>query len=311
MRMLSYVSVFFILSFAVLTGPVAHGKKLRVVTTTQDPAAITRAIGGDRVTIVTLSKGYQDPHYLDVKPSYMLSLSRADLLVWIGLDMEIGYLPALVQGARNPGIADGAPGSLNLSRHLTVLGAGGTVDRALGDLHALGNPHYWLDPENGRKMARAIARRLTELDPKGGSLYADNLAAFETRLDEKEKEWAARLAPLSGREIVTYHSSWDYFVARYNLVVVGHVEPKPGVPASASHTLALIKTVRAKKVPIILMEVYYDERIPKLIASKSDARVVSIANSVGGAKGVDDYFALFDTIVEALETALGPSAGTD
>lgn len=292
------------LVLALATPGLASAKKLQIVTTTPDPGSLAEAIGGNRVRVTSLAKGYQDPHFLEAKPSYMLALNKADLVIYIGLDLEIAYLPSLLQGARNAKIQTGKVGHLDLSSSITSMGGtGGVVDRSRGDLHPKGNPHYWLDPENARAMARAIAARLIEIDPDGKETYETNLAAFEKKLDSKEAEWKQRMAPLANMPIITYHTSWDYFVGRYQIDVVGHIEPKPGVPPSPAHTLELIKTARAKNASVILMETFYDERVPELVASKSNARVVSVPNSVGGDEESGDYFALMDHITKSLISA--------
>lgn len=275
--------------------------KLIVVTTTEDPAALTRAVGGERVEVTALAKGYQDPHFLDAKPSYMVLLHKADLVEVIGLELEAGYLGALLSGARNDALMPGQQGYLDLSQAIRPLEVASGADRAQGDIHPNGNPHYWLDPENGRLMARAIAARLVALDPDGKATYNGNLAAFETALTAKQADWAQRMAPLRGAPIVTYHRSWSYFVARYGLTVVGFVEPKPGVPPAPMHTLELIKLIEAQKVKVILMEAFYDRRVPDLIAQKTPVHVAAVPNSVGGEEQVHTYLDLFETIVATLE----------
>lgn len=276
--------------------------RINVVSTTQDPAALATAIGGDRVSLTVLCKGYQDPHFLDAKPSFMVALNRADLLLSIGLELEVGYLPTLINGARNPKIGVGQPGNLDLSKFIVPLEAGNS-DRSLGDVHPGGNPHYWLDPENARLMARAIAARLTALDPAGKSVFDTNLAAFEKTLTEKQVEWSRRLAPLSGKPILTFHRSWSYLAARFKLNVAGYVEPKPGIPPSPSHTLELIRQVPAQGIRVILMENFYDKRAPELIASKTGAKLVMVPSSVGGEDSIQTYIQLIDAIVSALELA--------
>lgn len=277
--------------------------KLNVVSTTQDPAAITRAVGGDRVNVTSLCKGYQDPHFLEAKPSYMVDLNRADLVEYIGLELEIGYLPSLLVGARNNKLAFGQPGNLDLSQFITPLEVVPVADRGQGDIHPNGNPHYWLDPENARAMARGIAGRLSALDPDGKAAYSANLAAFEQTLAEKEADWARRLTPLAGKPIVAYHKSWSYFVARYKLEVVGYVEPKPGIPPTPAHTLELLKLIEQRGVKALLVESYYDRRVPDLIASKTGVKTVFVPNSVNGEEEVDTYFKLLDKIVSELEKA--------
>ena len=280
--------------------------RLNVVTTTQDPAALVRAIGGDRVSVKALAKGYQDPHFVDAKPTYMVDLNRADLFIVIGLDLEIGYAASLITGSHNDKIGFGQSGYLDLSQFIAPLEVVPAADRGQGDIHPAGNPHYWLDPENGRLMARGIAQRMSELDPEGKATYAANLATFEKTLTVKEAEWAKKLARLSGQPIITYHRSWTYFARRYHLEVVDFVEPKPGIPATPGHTLELIKLVQSKGVKLILMEVFYDKRYPELIASKSSAKLAAVPNSVGGIESVTNYFELFDAIVATVTTAIGP-----
>ena len=291
-----------LLAAALVTAPAQA--RLNVVTTTQDPAAITRAIGRDRVDVKALCKGYQDPHFLDAKPTFMVALHHADLFVVIGLDLEIGYAPPLIGGSHNENIAPGQPGYLDLSQFIRPLEVIPVADRGQGDIHPNGNPHYWLDPENGRLMARGIAARLGQLDPEGKAKYEANLAAFEKELTSKEGEWAARMKALSGQPVVTFHQSWSYFAKRYGFEVVGTVEPKPGIPPTAQHTLEIIKLVRQRNVKIVLMENFYDRRMPDLIASNTSAKVVQVPNSVGGEESVKTYFDLFDRITSSIETAV-------
>jgi zinc/manganese transport system substrate-binding protein len=178
------------------------------------------------------------------------------------------------------------------------------VTRAMGDVHPYGNPHYWTDPENGRVVARSLAKRLSALDPPGAPVYAKNLAAFEARLNQKMAEWQAKMKPYYGLEVVTFHDSWPNFAKRFRLVVVGHVEPKPGIPPTPSHTLDIIRLIQAKKVPLILVEPYFDTKTPKYIASKSGATVLVFYPSVGGTPAIKDYFALFDVNIDNLVAAV-------
>ena len=288
--------------------PLPAFAKLNIVTTTQDPAAITRAIGGDRVSVTALCKGFQDPHFLDAKPSYMLQINKADLVEDIGLELEVGYLPSLITGARNGKVQPGTPGFLDLSQFVKPLEIVPLADRGEGDVHVNGNPHYWLDPENGRAIARGVAVRLTEIDGAGKDTYAANLATFEKTLDVKEAEWAKRMAPFAGQPFVTFHKSWSYFAKRYNIDIVAFVEPKPGIQPTAQHTVEVIKTVAAKKAKVILMENFYDRRSPDQIAAHTSARVAFVPNSVGGDESVKTYFDLFDTIISGIEKAAGSAS---
>lgn len=291
------------------TGAAAQAK-LNVVTTLQDLASIAQSVGGDRVEATSIAKGYQDPHFVDAKPSFVLKLSRADLLVVAGLELEIGYLPPLIDQSRNRKIQPGSNGYLDASVGCDILGRPtGQVTRAMGDVHPYGNPHYWTDPENGRVIARSIARRLSAIDAAGQATYASNLATFEARLTQKEAEWQAKMKPYNGLEVVTFHDSWPNFAKRFHLVVVGHIEPKPGIPPTPSHTLEIIQMIQAKKVALILVEPYFDTKTPKYIAGKSGATVLMFYPSVGGTPASKDYFALFDTNIDNLVAAMEARAG--
>lgn len=278
---------------------------VRVVTSTSDLASIAQSVGGRRVEAISLAKGYQDPHFVEPKPSFILRLSRADLLIVAGLDLETGYLPPLLDQSRNAKIRPGSAGYLDASVGCEILERpSGVVTRAMGDVHPFGNPHYWLDPRNGRVIARAVAAKLGALDPAGAAEYKANLAAFEARLTEGEKRWDALLAPFAGTEVVTYHNSWPNFLKRFKLKAAGYVEPKPGVPPSPAHTIALINLMRTKRIPVILMEPYFDERGPQSTAQKTGAKLLTFIPSVGGVPAAKDYVALFDYDVKLLADAL-------
>jgi zinc/manganese transport system substrate-binding protein len=278
---------------------------VRVVSTIQDFASIADSVGGKRVETFSLSRGYQDPHFVEPKPSFILKLSRADLLIVAGLDLEVGYLPPLLDQSRNAKIRPGGPGYLDASSGCDVLERPtGVVTRAMGDVHPFGNPHYWLDPGNGRVIARAIAAKLSTIDPPGAAEYRSNLAAFEAKLAEAEKRWEAALAPYAGVELVTYHNSWPNFLKRFRLKAAGYVEPKPGIPPSPAHTVELINLMNARKIPVILMEPYFDERSPRAVAQKTGATLLRFVPSVGGVPQAKDYIALFDYDVKILADAL-------
>ena len=283
----------------------AFAAKLNVVSTLQDFASIAESIGGNRVETYALAKGYQDPHFVEAKPSFIVRLSRADLLIAAGLELEIGYLPPLIDQSRNARIHPGNPGYLDASTGCDILQRPtGQVTRAMGDVHPYGNPHYWTDPDNGRIIARSIAARLTELDPSGKATFDANLAAFETKLAAKEKAWDATMAPYAGTKIVTFHDSWPNFAKHFKLFVAGHVEPKPGIPPSPSHTLEIINLIQSQKIPVILVEPYFDSKTPNFIASKTGAAVVIFYPSVGGIPEIKDYFDLFDRNIGAFIAAM-------
>lgn len=284
--------------------------QLNVVATTEDLASLAREIGGDRVKVTGLAKGYQDPHNVDPKPSFILAVSRADVLIAVGRELEIGWLPPLVTQSRNRKIQPGSAGYLDASLGVKILEIPtGQITRAMGDVHPLGNPHYWLDPENGRRMARAIRDKFSELAPNDRAGFASRYAAFDARLAAAEKRWDATMAPYKGTKVVTYHRSWPNFMERFGLNVVGYVEPKPGIAPSPSHTLGLIDEMKRQKIRLIVMESYFDPRTPQSIATQAGARVVTLAPSVGGEKSITDYIKLFDYNVGMLSAALRQATG--
>ncbi|HEY7368769.1 MAG TPA: metal ABC transporter substrate-binding protein [Thermoanaerobaculia bacterium] len=278
---------------------------VQVVTTLQDFASIASSVGGSRIETFALAKGYQDPHFVDPKPSFVLKLHKADLFVAAGLELEIGYLGPLLDQSRNEKIRPGARGYLDASVGCDILDRPtGTVTRAMGDVHPFGNPHYWVDPENGRIIARAIAARLSQIEPAGRADFEKNLAAFDARLTEKAKEWEAKMAPYAGTKVVSFHNSWPNFAKRFKISIVGFVEPKPGIPPTPAHTLEIINLITAEKVPLILIEPYFDSKTPDFIASKTGAKVVRFYPSVGGLPEIKDYFSLFDYDIDAFVNAM-------
>lgn len=283
---------------------------LNVVTTTEDLAAIAREVGGDRVKVEALSRGYQDPHFVEAKPSFVLKLNKADLLIAVGRELELGWLPPLITQSRNAKIQPGANGYLDASLTARILEIPtGQITRAMGDVHPQGNPHYWLDPSNGRRVAQAVARKLSSLRPDDAAYFAQREADFAKRLAAAEKRWDALMAPYKGTKVVTYHRSWPNFAERFGLNVIGYVEPRPGIPPSPSHTLDLIREMKRQNVKLILVEPYFDLKTPKAVARETGARVVVLLPSVGGEKGVDDYIKLFDQDVDKLVAAIRETGG--
>jgi zinc/manganese transport system substrate-binding protein len=297
------------LTFAFLLGVsrlVSAQTALNVVTTTEDMAAIAREVGGDKIKVTPLAKGYQDPHFVEAKPSFVLTLNRADLLIVVGRDLEIGWLPPLITQSRNARIQPGSNGYLDPSQSAKILELPtGTITRAMGDVHPLGNPHYWLDPENGRRIATAIKDRLSQLDAANAAYYAQREADFGRRLAEAQQRWKARMAPYKGLKVITYHRSWANFADAFGLDVIGYVEPKPGIPPTPQHTLDVMNAMKAQNVKLILVEPYFDLKTPKSIAEKSGGQVVVLAPSVGGVPAAADYFKLFDTDIQLLVDAIG------
>src|SRR6202171_3572168 len=213
----------------------AAAKKLNVITATTDLASLAQEIGGDKINVESMAKGYQDPHFVEAKPSFLLKLRQADLLVVVGLQLEIGWLPPLITQSGNPRIQVGAPGYLDASQFAEILEIPqGTVTRAEGDVHPLGNPHYWLDPDNGRRIARGIASKLADLDPADGASFQQRFQDFDKRLTAAEQKWDAEMKPYRGRKVVTYHRSLPNFAKHFGLDVIGYVEPRPGIPPTPS-----------------------------------------------------------------------------
>lgn len=285
--------------------PASQAKKLNVITSTTDLAALTQEVGGDRISVDSIAKGYQDPHFVEAKPSFLLKLRHADLLIDVGLQLEISWLPPLVTQSGNPRIQPGANGYLDVSQFAEILEIPqGQITRAMGDVHPQGNPHYWLDPDNGRRIARGISQKLGEMDPENATYFQQRFQDFDRRLAAAEKRWEAEMAPLRGRKIVTYHNSWPNFTKHFGLDVVGYVEPRPGIPPTPSHTLELIQFMNRNNVRLIMVEPYFDLRTPNSIAAATGGKVLVLLPSVGGEKDVTDYFKLFDYDINLLTQAL-------
>jgi zinc/manganese transport system substrate-binding protein len=286
------------------TPALAQGR-LNVVTTTEDLASIAREVGGDRIDVEAIARGYQDPHFVEAKPSFILRLQRADLLVVVGRDLEIGWLPPLIQQSRNSKIQAGANGYLDASLRARILDIPqGQITRAMGDVHPLGNPHYWLDPENGKVIARAIFEKLAQLRSADRAFFEQRLNDFNGRVDAAEKRWLTAMAPYKGLKVATYHRSFTNFADRFGLEVMGYVEPRPGIPPSPQHTLDLINEMKQQSVKLVLVEPYFDLRTPNSVGRGTGAEVLVMPPSVGGVKEVTDYFKLFDYNVNLLITAL-------
>lgn len=285
--------------------PASGWAKINVVTTTEDTAALAREIGGDLVTVEPLCRGYMDPHFVEAKPSYLLKLKKADLFIQIGLELESGWAPSLLMSARNRKILPGSNGFLDASNGCEILQKmDRRPDRSQGDVHPLGNPHYWLDPSNGRIIAANIADTLAKLDPANEAAYRANFASFEGRLKEKMKAWHAQLAPFKGARVVTYHNSWPNFAKHFEINVVNYVEPRAGIPPSPGHIRELENQIRTQKIPVLLIEPYFDAKLPRKIAQETGCRMVLFAPSVGAEPSIKTYFDLFDHDVKLLSDAL-------
>jgi ABC-type Zn uptake system ZnuABC Zn-binding protein ZnuA len=278
--------------------------KINVMTATEDLAALAREVGGDAVSVDSIAKGYQDPHFVEPKPSFLLKLQKADVLVVVGLQLEIGWLPPLITQSRNAKIQPAGSGYVDASSFSKILEIPqGQVTRAMGDVHPLGNPHYWLDPDNGRRIAKGLADKFSSMEPANAAQFAQRYADFDKKLTEAEKGWEAKMAPYKGRKVITYHRSWPNFCERFGLNVVDYVEPKPGIPPTPAHTLDVINLMKREGVHLILVEPYFDLRTPNSIASQVGGQAVVLMPSVGGTKEITDYFKLFDYDINLLVNA--------
>jgi zinc/manganese transport system substrate-binding protein len=298
------ISVLTLVTWAWSLAAPAQGN-LNVMTTTEDLASIASEVGGDRVAVESMAKGYQDPHFVEAKPSFILKLQKADVLVAVGRDLELGWLPPLITQSRNARIQPGGSGYVDASLTAQILEVPqGQITRAMGDLHALGNPHYWLDPQNGKRIATVMADKFSELRPGDRSYFEQRLASFVLRLDEAEKRWLGIMAPFKGTKVVTYHRSFPNLAHRFGLEIVGYVEPRPGIPPAPQHTLSLINEMKRSNIKLILVEPYFDLKTPNSIARATGAEVVVMPPSVGGVKEASNYIALFDYDVNLLVTAI-------
>ncbi len=299
------------LSMVLAAASASAQSKLNVIATTEDLASIAREVGGDRVAVEALARGYQDPHFVEAKPSFILKMQKADVLIAVGRDLEIGWLPPLIQQSRNARIQPGADGYLDASLTAQILEIPtGQITRAMGDVHPQGNPHYWLDPENGKRIAQAIAAKFSRLRPNDRATFEARLADFNARIDAALKRWLAQMAPYKGTKMVTYHRSFPNFAERFGLVIVGYVEPRPGIPPTPQHTLDLMNEMKRQNVKLVLVEPYFDLKTPKAIGRDTGAQVLVMPPSVGGVKEATDYFTLFDYDINLVVDAIKKSGAT-
>jgi ABC-type Zn uptake system ZnuABC Zn-binding protein ZnuA len=280
--------------------------KLRVITTVPDIASIVRSIGGNLVTVESIARGYQDPHYVEAKPSYVVKVSRADILFYIGMQLEIGWLPLLLQGSRNPDLV-----TVALENGIQVLQEPeGEVSRRFGDIHPDGNPHYWLDPNNGLVMARQVAATLSDhLAPGDRTTVAANLSAFEAELRDRISEWELKLTPWRGLRLVAYHQQFEYLAAWAGWETVNYIEEKPGVPPSPRHVAGLERMMKEEGITTLIASSFIDPRIPQRVAGRTGATLVVLPASVEGEETITDYFALFDHLLKVVQEQVPAPAG--
>ena len=279
--------------------------QIQVVTSTTDLHDIAGVVGGDRIRATHISEGYQDPHFVEAKPSFILQLRRADVWAYVGLDLEVGWMSLLLDGARNAKVRAGAPGHVDVSKAIPVLDIPtGAVDRSQGDVHPRGNPHYWLDPSNGRRIAELFRDRFSQIDPAGSAAFAANFQKFASRLDSAEAAWADERAAINGKPVVAWHTSWRYFAQYSGMRIVGFMEPKPGVPPSPSQLADVIETMKRTGAKVIVMEPFYDRKMADFVAQRTGATVLVLPPSVGGTREVRDYISLIGSNLTRLAAAV-------
>jgi zinc/manganese transport system substrate-binding protein len=282
---------------------IAQGK-LNVVATLPDFGSLAREVGGDRIDIIVLAKPTEDPHFVDARPSFVVSLRNADVLIDGGAELEIGWLPPLLQNARNPKIEIGKAGRVIASQGIRLMNVPVNVTRAAGDVHALGNPHFMTDPIIAKAIAQHIAQSFSAVDPANAAAYEANYQKFEATINAKLQEWGAALLPFKGQHVVAYHDSWPYFAHRFGINIDIFLEPKPGIPPSPSHLAEVITQMKGQNIKAIIVEPFQDKKVAEKVAGATGAKVVEFAQFPGGLPGTDSYVKLIDTLVSRLAVAL-------
>lgn len=278
----------------------ANAKKIEVVTTLADLKSITEIIGGDKVDVSSIATGYQNPHFVDPKPSYIIKLSKADMFVTIGLDLETGWSPQLLSSSRNPNIQKGSNGYVDASIGVNLLQVPSNINRGEGDIHIYGNPHYWLDPVNGKQIAKNICDALDKISPENKAFFETNLKNFDTKIDLKLKEWEMKMSPYKGAKLIAYHNEWCYFEQRFGLKIVDFMEPKPGIPPTPAQLVKIISEVKSNAIKVIISSPYFTTSSSDVVSKQTGAKTVILATSVGAFDGIKDYFDLFDYNINKL-----------
>ena len=280
----------------------ARAGKLDIVATTPDLGAIAREIGGDRVTVADLAKPTEDPHFVDAKPSLVVKLNHADAVIEGGAELELGWLPALLDNARNSKLDMGKPGRIIGSEGLALLEVPATLDRSRGDVHAAGNPHYMNDPLNGRVVAEHLCNAFSQLDPASAAYFHENLKKFDEQLDAKLAQWQAQLGPYKGRDVVSYHNYWPYFAQRFGLKMELFLEPKPGIPPTPAHLAEVITKMKADNVRVIVVQPYQNRKTAETVAGHTDALVLDFPGFPTAGQTYADWMdGLVKSLVKAFE----------
>src|SRR6266850_3657659 len=295
--------IFFSATLSAIVATAADAK-IKVVATLPDFASLAREIGGDKVEVSAMAKPTEDSHFVDARPSFVVQLRSADVLIDGGAELELGWLPPLLQNARNPKLEVGKPGRVQAAQGIRLMNVPANVTRAAGDVHALGNPHFTVDPIIAKAIAQHIAQSFAALDPPNAAFYEANYTKFEATINGKLQEWGAALVPFHGQHVAAYHDSWPYFAHRFGLDIDLFLEPKPGISPSPSHLAEVIAQMKAQKVKAIIVEPFHDRRIAEKVASATGAKVVEFSQFPGGLPGTDSYVKLIDTLISRLAAAL-------
>ncbi len=295
--------IFLSVALSVIVATVAHAK-IKVVATLPDLSSLAREVGGDKVEVSAMAKPTEDPHFVDARPSFVVQLRSADVLIDGGAELELGWLPPLLQNARNPKLEVGKPGRVQASQGVRLMNVPTNVTRAAGDVHALGNPHFMTDPIIAKTVALHIAQSFAAVDPPNAAFYDASYKKFEATINAKLQEWGAAMLPFKGQSVVAYHDSWVYFAHRFGLNIDIFLEPKPGIPPSPSHLAEVIEKMKAQKIKAILVEPFHDRKIAEKVASSTGAKVVDFAQYPGALPNTDSYVKLIDTLVSRLVAAL-------
>jgi len=286
----------FLLSL-IIASPAFAG--MNVVATLPWIGSVARELGKEKVNVTVLVKPSQDAHMIEAKPSMILAARKAEIIMYDGLDLEIGYLPLIIESSKNPKLMPGKNGNFDCSQFVAVVEKPTTVDRSMGDVHPLGNPHYHYSPSNILRVAEGMARLLTEADKANADFYPANYRAFADRMKEREKQWHA--VPLKGKKFVVYHKYFEYLASEFGFQIVGYMEPKPGIPPSAAHIEELIENMKRTKPDAILVTPAYGLQEAEFLSAKTGVKVVVLPHDVGSMQGTDDWFSFMDKVIMSLK----------
>jgi len=294
------------ITLCILIGTISFSNAgtIHVVTTTQDTKSIAEIIGGNKIDVFAIATGYQNPHFVDPKPSYIIKLANADLFVTLGLDLESGWSPSLLTSSKNRKIQKGSDGYVDASVGVTLMQVPSSINRAEGDIHIFGNPHYWLDPLNGKVIARNICDGLEKISPENKTFFEANLKIFDDQIDLKIKTWSAAMTSFKGAKVIAYHNEWCYFENRFGLKIVDFMEPKPGIPPTPTQLVKIIKEVKENNIKVIITSPYFTASSSDVVSKQTGAKTLILATSVGAFESIKNYYDLFDYNIKLLTGSL-------